>query len=245
MAFDVSSLVTEEDERDLEDIVNGNGTPTTQYLSELRSLSIPAVNFIAGILLESHGLRSDVSLKRAETAEEKCRRPETMRKYSWFTLAHIRDFLRFRTYLDRASDFESVLIEFASLQASGVVNIVKIDTEKLIRPGIFGWRMMATDLRIMQTGLIVEHYMTFGNMIEVNERWLHKVYETWRSKAIDQMTLREIASLQRDARFSRHSYRELLFDGILKEQAMAQLRTNRDELDDMIIASLKNMLHLA
>lgn len=219
MGFDVTSIDTEEAQRSLPSIVNGDGTPTIPYLDGLRAASRPLVQAIIDGLADEFALTSGLSFKDARAARDKCRRPATLNKYPWFRLSHLRDYLRFRTHLHRASDFEDVLRHFSRLQDEGRVSIVKVDFAKLTKPGVFGWRMIAVDMRIARTGMLVEHYMTFRDMIEVNEAWLHEVYETWRSRSTDDMTVDDLRAFDRDARFSRHAYRELLFDGILREQS--------------------------
>lgn len=245
MTIDLAGIATEEARQPLAGIVNGDGTPTLSYLDGLRAPSLPLLRNIAGELLEELGLASQVSSKEAATALEKCSRPAVLTKYPWFSLSHIRDCLRFRTLLYRASDFEDVLGHFVRLQAEGRVSIVKIDSAKLVRPGAFGWRMIAVDLRIVATGMLVEHYMTFREMIEVNEEWLHKVYEAWRSLSTDDMTTEELRAFDRDARFSRHAYRELLFDGILREQpAGSPAAAQRKAAAHAILGALTSTLNL-
>lgn len=246
MAIDLATIVTEETNgRPLGAIFNGDGTPTITYLDGLRAPSLPLVHGIADELRDEFGLKSEVGSKKAVTALEKCRRPETLRKYPWFNLSHIRDYLRFRTFLYRASDFEDVLGHFAGLQDDGRVSIVKIDCAKLLRPGAFGWRMIAVDLRLAATGMLVEHYMSFRDMIEVNENWLHKVYETWRSVSTDDLTVEQLRALGRDASFSRHAYRELLFDGILQEPAAGSTApAQRTATAQLILDELSSTLNL-
>ena len=245
MTINVAAIETEEKRGSLEAIVNGDGTSTISYLDSLRAPSLPLVQALAGELHDELGLESQWHSKAAETALQKCTRPDTLNKYPWFRLSHIRDYLRFRTFLYRGSDFEDVLAYFERIQSEGRVSIVKIDTGKLERPGSFGWRMIATDLRIAATGMLVEHYMTFREMIEVNEAWLHKVYETWRSVSTDDLTIEELRALNRDSAFSRHAYRELLFDGILREQpAGSTVAAQRNAAGQAILAALTSTLNL-
>jgi hypothetical protein len=245
MTVDLAAIPTEEGQRSLPAIVNGNGTSTIDYLDSLRTPSLPLVQTMANELLEEFGLVSEVSSKKSETAVTKCNRPATISKYPWFNLSHIRDYLRFRTLLYRASDFEDVLRYFVERQDQGHVSIVKIDYAKLTRPGAFGWRMIAVDIRITATGMLVEHYMTFREMIEVNEAWLHKVYEAWRSVSTDDMTIEELRAFNRDTGFSRHAYRELLFDGILREQPAGSIEAaQRRAAGQAILGKLTSTLNL-
>jgi hypothetical protein len=245
MALDVDLIETEEHSLPLHQIVNGNGTPTIEYLNELRLKSRPEVLAIASVLRSGFGIVSEIGDKEAATAQAKCLRPATLQKYPWFSLAHIRDYLRFRTYLTKAEDFESVLDYFRYLRSRGIVSIVKVDTVKLARPGTFGWRMIATDLRIQSTGLIVEHYMTFGDMISINDAWLHKVYELWRSRSLADLTVREARNFDRDAAFSYHANLELFLAGILNQDvAGAGLAADRRRAADLIVGLLMARLNL-
>lgn len=245
MTIDWANISTEESHTDPKIIVNGDGTPSLDYLKQLRIQSNASVQNIAQQLSDEFGLVSEIGNKSDAATLDKSVRPSTLTKYRWFTLAHIRDFLRFRTHLHRASDFDDVLSLFARLQDKGRISIIKIDPEKLIRPGLFGWRMVAVDLRIQPSGLIVEHYMTFREMIEINEKWLHKVYENWRSVNTDDLTTAEQYHLYRDARFSNHAYRELLFDGVLRdERDPLRLDPLRRSTQETIVGALASSLNL-
>lgn len=245
MAIDLSEIVTEETTLRPQQIVNGNGTSSIAYLNELRDASLASVDNIAENIRASFGLTSETNRKGEASANEKCRRPELLRKYPWFQLCHIRDYLRFRTSINRIGDFENVLRFFALLQDKGEISIVKIDTSKLDRPGAFGWRMIAVDIRIRQTGMLVEHYMTFAEMIEVNQAWLHEVYETWRALSTDDSTPDELRQMYRDQNFSTHAYRELYFDGILRDRpASSKLSIHRSDAQNAISNELLATLNL-
>lgn len=238
MKIDLSGVAIEENRLDHELIVNGKGLASIQYLDDLRKRSLPHVETIAEGLRLALDLTSDVNCKKADAAVAKCGRPSLLKSKPWFTLSHIRDYLRFRTYLQDTSDFRSVVQHFCHLQSQGIISIVKVDWAKLARPGPFGWRMVAIDIRIAETGMLVEHYMTFGKMIEVNEKWLHKVYEKWRSVAPDRLSMTQLHNFNRDTEFSTHAYREILFDGILREDRAKILQAQRAETSEAILDAL-------
>lgn len=238
MTIDLSAISTEEKRQRHDAIVNGDGTASIDYLDTLREQSLPHVKAIADGLRLTLDLTSEVNCKAAKTAIAKCVRPTLLKTKPWFTLSHIRDYLRFRTKLEDSSDFQSVIEYFCHLQNQNIISIVKIDWAKLARPGPFGWRMIAVDVRIAETGMLVEHYMTFRDMIEVNEKWLHKVYEQWRSISTDRMTLQQLRTFERDARLSTHAYREILFDGILRDGRTSPLRSRRRDTDEAILGNL-------
>jgi len=234
--FGGRTIVTEEDTEPLQSIVNGDGTSTIAYLDRLRAASTPFVSSIADQINSDLGLVSEVNSKKAAAALGKSLRPTTLSNYPWFQLSHLRDYLRFRTYLNTPDDFLSVMSRFELLQSQGAINLVKIDTAKLGRPGPFGWRMVATDFRIVASGLIVEHYMTFTDMIRINEDWLHSVYEKWRGSSTAGLTIGQAAALDRDSRFSRKAYLAFLIDDILRSSpGVPALRAARRFNDDTVV----------
>lgn len=194
MAIDITSILTEEHGKRLEEIVNGRGIPDLAYLRSLRVASVPVVERIAERIEEDLGLVFEWNSKSNQAFIEKAKRPAVLGRYPWYSIAHLRDFLRFRTHLKSPDDFEAVLEVFLSLRSQGYIEIVKIDSGKLLRPGAFGWRMLATDLRITTSGMLVEHYMTFSELISINQEWLHAVYERWRNRETDDMTIGETPS---------------------------------------------------
>lgn len=246
MTVHLKTIQTEEGRTKLEEIHNGNGTSTIEYLDSIRPESRWEVERIANEIARRLNLPSEISMKTEESAVGKSRRPAVLQKYPWFELRHLRDYLRFRTLLNRGVDFGAVLQYFIELQTLGRVSIVKVDAEKLMRPGAFGWRMIAVDLRVSSTGMLVEHYMTFRNMIEVNQHWLHKVYEAWRPLSTDDMTLEQLRQFDRDTVFSRHAYRELLFDGLLSGQEIHSAGARaRSDSDKIILAQMERTLRIS
>lgn len=245
MTIDVLSIPTQEQRTDPKDIVNGLGLTELHYLKGLRRASTSAVEAIIKEIEQDLGLTSEFNLKSDRAALDKAQRPAVLARYPWFTIAHIRDFLRFRTHLKTPDDFEAVLEVLLKLRSRGAIDIVKIDSVKLLRPGAFGWRMLATDLRITSSGMLVEHYMTFSELIRINQEWLHGVYEKWRDRSTDEMTVAEAARFYGDARFSGYSYRELFLEGLMTDTASTSTaRSMRATATDDIMGSLKPLLSL-
>jgi hypothetical protein len=231
----LASVATEEGQRPLREIVNGGDADTIPRLNRLRDATRPEVLAIMAEIQRAHGLRSEISDKRPATARAKVRRPATLVRYPWFTLAHLRDYLRFRTHLARVEDFVDIARYFVGLQQQGRVSLVKIDGAKLFSPGVFGWRMVAFDLRIIKTGMIVEHYMTFSDLIMTNDRWLHRVFEAWRDEDTDTMSLARLADFERDALLSRHANREFVFDAVAAGDPASA--GNRSKTQDALLAA--------
>lgn len=230
-------IPTEEESSPIASIVNGDGRSSIRYLNRLRRDSIADLAGIVSTISARLGLVSETSSKKSSTAKKKCVRPATLSKYPWFRLCHLRDYLRFRTRLNDADDFATMLHLFEQLRVAGLISIVKIDLDKLRRASPFGWRMVATDLRIASTGLMVEHYMTFSDMISVNEEWLHKVYEKWRDRPTPAL-LAEAADRDRDAEFSSVAYRELMLTGITQAPGPMALATQRTANENATIGAL-------
>jgi hypothetical protein len=215
-----TTVVTEEQSATLEDIVSLPAPCSFKQLSGLRLASLPHLSFVMDEIRARTGLVSERNLKTHAAARAKLKRPGTVQRYPWIEARHLRDFLRFRTSLRRLEDFTAVAQVFAELQTEGQISVVKMDYAKLLNPGEFGWRMIATDIRL-KSGLLVEHYMTFGDLIHVNQDWLHKVYERWRNAEVQ--TLGQARARLRDATFSTVAYREMFI-----EQACASVAALKD-----------------
>ncbi|MCB2049378.1 MAG: hypothetical protein KDE32_14305 [Novosphingobium sp.] len=207
-----SHVITEETEKPLEDIYSVAPPGSIHKLAALRRKSLPQLKQVISRIESETGLPSEFNEKRNRVAKSKTERPVTLERYPWMTLAHLRDYLRFRTRLRSLANFIDVFTVFAKLQEEGRISIVKVDTAKLLSPGEFGWRMIATDIRL-DSGLLVEHYMTFGDLIAMNEDWLHKVYERWRDKVVTNFG--DARSRRRDAEFSCAGYREVFVERVL------------------------------
>lgn len=232
MPIDVSTIKTEEDRTPLASIINGFQNDAradgSEYLDGLRRSSLPALSDICADILDSLSLHSETNLKSEAALRDKCARPATIERYPWFRPRHVRDYLRFRTHVNSMGEIARVITLFERWVASNRISIVKVDTRKLIHPGIFGWRMIAIDLRILSTGMLVEHYMTFSDLIHANQDWLHALYERWRSRGSDDLSLGDLIAFDRDCRISTHAYRELMIDALANEQdGNAILRVRR------------------
>lgn len=215
-------IKTEEDTIALDQIENASGVSSIERLEELRQASLPRVEKLSAEIETQLSCSSIVNLKKNETAIAKSKRPEVLRKYPWFELRHLRDYLRFRSKLRHPQDFVKVIRFFEELQKRGEISIVKIDIGKLTEPNPFGWRMVATDIRIMETDMLVEHYMTYDHMIVSNDRWLHSVFETWRNADRDDLTMKELVLLDADSKFSFSANESMFVKGCLSDEAMFQ-----------------------
>ena len=150
-------------------------------------------------------LESSVSRKSPETILEKSQRPEIRKKKPWFRVEHIRDSLRFRTGISEFLQVESI---FGCLQSEpgDRLEVKKIDLEKMFKPKSFGWRCSAFDL--FTNGQIVEYYQSFSELIKVNDRLAHPLYEKWR-ELNDEETQARFAEARQDIEASRDAYDEV------------------------------------
>ncbi|MCO5332839.1 MAG: N-6 DNA methylase [Pyrinomonadaceae bacterium] len=74
------------------------------------------------------------------------------------------------------------------------VEIIKIDTDKMMEPGQWGWRPFAVDMR-MPNGQLVEFYSSFTEMIDAQDTTSethpidnHKLFEKWRNVSESEKT---------------------------------------------------------
>ncbi|WP_349370015.1 hypothetical protein [Salinarimonas sp.] len=183
---------TEEDQSRPEAIVNpiplsllGSPEGLLVALHELREESLPQLKELTKRMEAGTGLRSEINAKTRNSTEEKANRPSTLKSKPWFTIAHIRDFLRFRTGFTSLDEALTILAFFTLEADHGRLGIVKFETAKFARPNPYGWRMIATDIRLASTGMIVEHYMSYADMILANGAMTHAVYERWRPRGED------------------------------------------------------------
>ncbi|GGK26023.1 hypothetical protein [Salinarimonas ramus] len=140
--------------------------------------------------LAIYSRHSEINEKSVESAKGKATRPSILMGKPWYTAAHLRDFLRFRTPLRTIHDAAKTIMFFAHQADQGALSLVKIDTRKFMMPNPYGWRMIAIDFRLAQSGMLVEHYMTYADCLAVNDLMLHAVYERWRNRG-DELTIGE------------------------------------------------------
>ncbi|MCP3734764.1 hypothetical protein M9979_07765 [Sphingomonas sp. RP10(2022)] len=241
--FGFSAFPIEEDARPKHLIVNGNGASSLSYLATLREAAEPTVDRIMQSIRNELGLLCEKSRKSDASADQKARRPTILARSPWHGIPHLRDYLRFRTHLNDPADVERVCDVFVEYIQSGDISLVKLDYAKMLRPGPFGWRMIAIDLRDTRTGLIVEHYMSFQDLIVANEDWLHAIYERWRRWDPEDMTGRDRQAMERDQRLSAHGYKGLLIDRLAMERIGDTILRHRQGLTDAaLLMTLERMV---
>ncbi|MFZ4509261.1 MAG: hypothetical protein ACOYON_16355, partial [Fimbriimonas sp.] len=154
------------------------------------------------------GTTSESNVKKDATILDKATRPETLAKYPWFGVEHVRDTLRFKTVVD---DFAQIGPALKWMASQGI-EPVKLDTEKLFNPGTWGWRFVGLDVR-MPNGQLVEWYLPLREMEAAKNGECHDLFEKWRSASKQQIQER-LPEYTADVQRSRKLYQEA-FDSVL------------------------------
>src|SRR5208283_2288194 len=99
--------------------------------------------------------------------------------------------------------------------------IVKPDTDKVLAPKEWGWRIAAFDMK-MPNGQLVEYYLPVKEL-EAVKKDNHVLFEKWRNKKLSDLTPQETREYQADLRTSNEKYQKA-WDDYLR-------RTNQTEAD--------------
>jgi hypothetical protein len=155
-------------------------------LVKLSRKNAPLVQKVVDRIKNELGLDANLSFKKPETILEKANRPEVKVKKPWFNVEHVRDALRFKAKLD---NFENA-IQIAKIFKEEGLEVVKLDTGKMMEPLKWGWRFVGFDLR-MPNGQLVEFYSTLKELEapEVKDT-NHDLFEKWRQKTSDEIAAR-------------------------------------------------------
>jgi predicted GNAT family acetyltransferase len=164
------------------------------------------------------GAIGEANIKTARSLIAKANRPGILAMRPWWNVEYVRDSFRFRTAVDTLEDMDKVVTMFLNEAEAGghPVRIIKVDTEKLVQPKEWGWRMMPIDL-VMPNGQIAEYYISTKELIEANEGvrfggkyngngGLHKAFENWRYKDQNALTDEEVVLFQEDVAVSKRGY---------------------------------------
>lgn len=199
-----------------------------QELKALTAENVPLVRKIVDQLNERlAGSESKLNIKEDANILSKAVRPSILEKKPYFGVEHIRDALRFKTVIDHLDQLPEIV---TTLEQNGV-KIVKVDTDKLMRPGDWGWRIVALDLR-MPNGQLVEHYMPLKELEAAKKAEGHKLFEKWRNED-EQQVMQDPA---RAAEYLRDRKKSVDLYQAAWESALA--RTGAD--DSAALASLKS-----
>lgn len=180
---------------DLQNIVNpidgsASREEKVRQLQELSKENEPIVQKFLDEIDRKYGTESNFNHKSAENIAAKAKRPSILSQKPWHDVEHIRDSFRFKTIL---SDLEALPKIAEDLRESGIT-VVKVDTDKQLQPGPWGWRIAVFDLR-MQNGQLVEYYCPVKELEQAKKDGNHKIFENWRTKDISQMSPKELDEL--------------------------------------------------
>jgi len=204
--------------------------PTDKKVDKLVELSLenePLVNDFIGRLDKKYGTRSKYNHKDRDRIKEKAERPSIRKKKAWFDVEHIRDGFRFKSVMDDITVLPKIAEE---LKASGF-GMVKIDTDKVLEPGDWGWRIAVIDLR-MPNRQLVEYYMPVRELEEAKNAGNHGLFEKWRNRKLESLTEAERIEFYKDVELSDQRY-ERAWQAYLKRtgqteenvrQALEQMR---------------------
>lgn len=197
-----------------------------QRLQQLSLENEPLVKKLVAGIDERYATRSNTNHKTPEKIAEKAKRPEILKKQPWHDVEHIRDSFRFKTILPDLSVLPAIAHD---LKNSGI-EAVKVDTGKLLNPGMWGWRIVVFDLR-MPNGQLVEYYLPVQELESAKNDGNHKLFEKWRNKNLSELTEAENIAYAKDQRASDDRY-ESAWNRYLK-------RTQQDE--DQVAAWLEQV----
>lgn len=197
--------------------VNAAPEEKVRQLGELTKANRPVLDQMLSSIDQRLGTTSKSSIKADEKILSKASRPSILKKKPWHRVEHIRDSLRGKTVIERFDQMPQVV---DAIRESGAgVEVVKVDTAKLLKPDIWGWRMVALDLR-MPNGQLVEHYIPITETETAKKAGNHERFERWRDRD-DELTTEERRARARDIRASNRQYQAAW------ESALA--RTGEDE----------------
>ena len=144
------------------------------------------------------GTKSSDNVKAPEKILQKASRPSILAKKPWHDVEHIRDSYRFKTIIDSVTQ----LPEVARMLEEAGIEIIKRDTEKVLSPGEWGWRIAAFDLR-MPNGQLVEYYLPVKELETAKKEKGHYLFEQARNLDPNKLTdeeAKKAESLKQESR---------------------------------------------
>jgi hypothetical protein len=175
-------------DQDDEDIVNpidraAKEEEKVKALSRLSLENEPKVKEFLEKLDRKYGTESKMSFKAPEKILEKASRPSIRARKPWHDVEHVRDSFRFKTVLENIEQLPQIAED---LKKAGFT-VIKTDTNKVLRPGFWGWRIAAFDLK-MPNGQLVEYYLPLKELEEAKKNGNHELFEKWRNEDPETMS---------------------------------------------------------
>ena len=192
-----------EDDSKIANPVDPNATPQekVQTLVQLTRENKPIVKKLMAKIDATLGTESSDNVKAPEKILQKATRPSILAKKPWHDVEHIRDSYRFKTILDSVTQ----LPEVAKMLEDAGIEIVKRDTDKVLAPGEWGWRIAAFDLR-MPNGQLIEFYLPVKELETAKKEKGHYLFEQARNLDPAKMTREEAGKAEQLKRESRDLY---------------------------------------
>lgn len=169
-------------------------------LSLLSAENKPVVDLWLKKIDAEFGTESKSNTKLFERILQKSDRPSILADKPWYQVDHIRDSFRFKTVLNDINDLPSILAE---AKAQGF-EVIKADTDKVLNPKEWGWRIAAFDMR-MPNGQLAEFYLPVKELEAVKGE-NHVLFEKWRNTDTTKLTGTEREAYQADLRLSNERY---------------------------------------
>ena len=167
-----------QDESKITNPVDPKATPQEKVktLVQLTRENKPIIKKLMAEIDAAIGTKSSDSVKAPEKILQKASRPSILAKKPWHNVEHIRDSYRFKTVIDSVTQLPDVT---RMLEKAGI-EIIKRDTEKVLSPGEWGWRIAAFDLR-MPNGQLVEYYLPVKELEKAKKEKGHYLFEQGRN----------------------------------------------------------------
>ena len=180
------------------------------------------------------GISMTSDIKSRESSIGKANRPNIIRDKNrpWWNVEYLKDIFRFNAELENYEHMPAVLEMLSQeMQAAGGMVIIKMDTEKVLAPGLFGWRPIAVDIQ-MPNGQVAEFYAAPKELIRDLRGSGHNLFERWRFRDVDELNRREARRWKKDEAAS-----TALYTAAFNEYLARSGQTESD-----VLASLNNLL---
>lgn len=171
-----------------EEIVNpiDPALPEDEKIKALQAFSRenePAIQALLNNIDSKYGTESKTSHKEPQAISDKANRQSIKDIKPWHDVEHIRDSFRFKTVLKDLEDLPKIAEQIREAD----IEVIKTDTEKVLEPGPWGWRIVVFDLR-MPNGQLVEYYLPVEEMELAKKDGNHDLFEKWRNVDTEQLS---------------------------------------------------------
>ncbi|MBI5258573.1 MAG: hypothetical protein HY855_18855 [Burkholderiales bacterium] len=181
--------------REVVSAIDLNATPQEKVdqLVALTEENKPIVQALMKRIDAAFGTKSGDNVKAPASILAKAKRPSILATKPWYGVEHVRDSYRFKTVLQSLTQLPEIV---RMLEESGI-NIVKRDTDKVLEPGPWGWRIAAFDLQ-MPNGQLVEYYLPVAELEAAKKNGGHLLFEEGRNASKEDDGSRALMQRSRD-----------------------------------------------